>query len=195
LNFTGAKAKPLILVSALLHAAEVDGSIPSCKVQNRFSFVGNKMRLYIPSVGDTIKLTADWEPTIHSEYRNATLFEYFQIPGFNPSTWNNKLPPTKVLISAGEVLKIDRIYIRKGKGDFDSVTFLWKGKKTLAKVETRTGRRIIGQKSPGFINGLISCRQTEYEYEDFTYEDKTPASPVRFWAKLDDVNQIEFEPV
>lgn len=125
------------------------------------------MKLYIPSVGDQIRLVADWEPTIHDESRNSSIFEFFQIPGYDPDRWNNNMPPTKVLIPAGEILKIDRIYIRKGKDDFDSVTFLWKGKST----NPRMGR---------YFN--------EQEY-------KIPRVPVRFWAKLGDVNQIEFEQV
>lgn len=154
------------------------------------------MKLYIPSVGDEIKLTAPWEPMIHDESRNSTILEFFQVPGFDPQKWNNNLPPTKVLIPAGEILKIDRIYIRKGKDDFDSVTFLWKGKRTKAYSETKTGRRLVSvQPDRTTLQSLFSGRSpAPAKYEDYSYVDKTPARPVRFWAKLDDVNTIEFEP-
>lgn len=125
------------------------------------------MKLYIPSVGDELKLLADWEPTIQDESRNSTIFEYLEIPGFDPKRWNNDMPPTKILIPAGEILKIDRIYIRKGKDDFDSVTFLWKNRRTNPRIEH-------------YHNGQ--------EY-------RVPRQAVRFWAKLNDVNTIEFEPV
>lgn len=125
------------------------------------------MKLHIPSIGDEIVLAADWHFILHDESRNATLFTFLNIPGYNPNTWYNNMAPTPVIIPAGEKLKIDRIYIRKGKDDFDSVTFLWKGKSTQPRIE---------------------------RYHDGS-EYKVPRSPVRFWAKLEDVNKIEFNPL
>lgn len=154
------------------------------------------MKLYIPSVGDEIRLLADWSPAIHDEPRNASILEFFQVPGFDPSKWNNNLPPTKVVIPAGEILKIDRIYIRKGKDDFDSVTFLWKGKRTKAYSEIKTGRRVVTTlPDRTTLQCLFSGKRAIPQYEDYEYVDKTPAKPVRFWAKLNDVNTIEFEPM
>lgn len=154
------------------------------------------MKLYIPSVGDHIKLLAPWEFTLYSESRNNTLFEFLEVPGFDRSKWKQDVPPTPVTIPAGEILKIDRIYIRKGKDEFDSVTFMWKGKRTKAYSEVRKGRRMVSvhQVRPT-LQSLFSGRTPPPQYEDYEYVDKTPASPVRFWAKLPDVNKIEFEPV
>ena len=154
------------------------------------------MKLYIPSVGDEIRLLTDWHPLIHDESRNSTILEFLQVAGYDPQNWNNRLPPTRVVIPAGEILKIDRIYIRKGKDDFDSVTFLWKGKRTNAHSEIKSGRRLISTVSGrNTLRSLFSPPTSPAEYEDYTYVDKTPARPVRFWTKLNDVNTIEFEPV
>lgn len=85
--------------------------------------------LFIPSIGDKIKLLMDTEVNICYEYRNAKAL-YAINPNFEKDTkfrdlQNNQriLLSQDVIIPAETVLTIDRIYIRKGKGDFDSVTF------------------------------------------------------------------------
>lgn len=66
-----------------------------------------------------------------------------------------------VTIEAGQKLKIDRIYIRKGISDYSSVTFYATG---LGKVLHKN-----------------------------RWSDKAKNKAIRFWAKLSDVNKIEFE--
>jgi hypothetical protein len=63
---------------------------------------------------------------------------------------------------------VDRIYIRKGNKEYSSITFLWKGEALPSKME---------QYKPG---------------GEFY---KIPRIPIRFWAKLSDVNNIEFDKV
>lgn len=123
------------------------------------------MKLYIPEIGDSIRLTADWRFDLFNESRNSTLME--RLGDIRPvmGSWHQNYSSLPCTIPAGAVLKIDRVYIRKGSKDFSSVTFLWKGEALPAKVET-------------YSNGQ--------EY-------KIPRQPVRFWAKLADVNNIEFE--
>ena len=100
------------------------------------------MKLYIPTIGSTLKLMSDWTFTLHNDHRNAKLAEFM---GFEK--WNYRYETRGVTLPVGAELKVDRIYIRTGKQGFDSVTF-------------RT--TIKGKKH-------------------------------RFWAKLHDVNKIEFE--
>ena len=128
------------------------------------------MKLYIPEIGDSIKLTADWTFDLYDEYRNDTLKEVMGItfPEIQ-SSFQQSAPCT---LPAGAVLKIDRIYIRKGVSEYSSVTFLWKGKSTEPRIETY---------GPGYGRA-----GSQY---------KIPRKPVRFWAKLADVNNIEFENV
>lgn len=71
-------------------------------------------------------------------------------------------PTIDIFLPAGQKLKIDRIYIRKGSSDFSSVTFY---AKDIPAVMVRS------------------------QY----YPNKTTKKPIRFWAKLRDVNQIEFK--
>lgn len=104
------------------------------------------MKLYIPALGDHLKLTAPWTFALYGEYRNESLFKHLGLP----FSWGYRdLQKTKVTLPAGTELGIDRIYIRRGNKEFDSITF-----------------NLLGVKGKG---------------------------RVRFWAKLGDVNTIEFE--
>lgn len=128
---------------------------------------GAKMKLYIPEIGDSIKLITDWTFDLYNEGRNSSLMEFIGDTRNTIGSWHEKYGSITCTIPAGAQLKIDRIYIRKGIKDYSSITFLWKGKSTEPKVE-------------------------RYSYGDRS-EYKIPRRPVRFWAKLADVNNIECE--
>lgn len=100
------------------------------------------MKLYVPDIGDRLKLIEDWSFELHYEYRNQTMFASLK------KDFNNQ--PISVTIPKGSILKVDRIYIRKGSGyeNFSSITF-------------------------------------RFESEGF--------KKARFWAKLKDCNNIQFE--
>jgi hypothetical protein len=68
-----------------------------------------------------------------------------------------------VTLPAGTILKVDRIYIRKGQGDYSSITFFAEG----------LGETIVP------ASGQVSARQ---------YDAKK--KKLRFWAKLSDVNTM-----
>ncbi len=85
------------------------------------------MKLYIPKVGDKIKLTKSLSVTIKAEYRNNVFIKSYmdkypeaQLDG------DNNLP---ILIPAGVNLVFSRIYIRQGESSsYDSITFTTDGK-------------------------------------------------------------------
>ena len=135
------------------------------------------MKMYIPSVGDEIVLTSDWKFNLFNEQRNSTLMEIVGDTRKEGYSWR-KLTAIPCSIPAGATLKIDRIYIRKGMDDFDSITFLWKGITTESKIESKMAHL--------YDNGVIT---------GIPYEKKKPRRQVRFWVKLEDANAIEFEKV
>lgn len=192
------------------------------------------MQLYVPEIGDEIRLTNDWTFELHAEYRNeqlAALFGYYiqlnllvnesVVPkirpvdykvdypdlkdprfrtffgGINYTEYNKACdeaknscpeyvkyqadslewydnikkhgtPTVSVTLPAGTLLKIDRIYIRKGSSDFSSITFYAKG---LGEVMVSSNRWTVN-----------SLKTTKRKAQ-------------RFWAKLADCNQIQFERV
>lgn len=166
-------------------------------------------RMYVPEISDTILLTADWTFKLYEEYRNMDVWKAGGEPKDPSDSKIQKelndidtrrdaiLAPYKSLISyrelsdddrrtigelnsrasylrrnlyetktitlpVGTVLRIDRIYVRKGSSDFSSLSFY---------IESTTRQDLMPSKQkPGFKKGRM-----------------------RFWAKLADVNRIEFD--
>ncbi len=137
------------------------------------------MKMYIPELGDQIKLTADWVFELHVEDRNSTLMEFLHNCEFSWENYRTGITMTSV-IPDGSILKVDRIYIRKGASDYSSITFFWKDMSIPPKVVDRKITAFNYHGMPG---------HTEI------YQKKIPKKPVRFWAKLSDVNNIEFDRV
>lgn len=130
------------------------------------------MKLYIPVLGEKLRLTADWMFDLYNESRNSTMMEH--LGDTRTCVWNPAAIP--FTLPAGSVLKTDRIFIRKGSEEFNSITFFLVGEKTQAKILHKAGTSF----TPGYAG-------------TFQYDVKQPARPVRFWVKLDDANKIEFE--
>lgn len=149
------------------------------------------MKLYVPEIGDEIVLTKDWTFDLHAEDRNKTLatvhgytLHYDNSESLEKwEKWklNKNLPYPKynalenhfwikgnskpvhsisVTLPVGTVLKVDRIYVRKGLSDFSSLTFT--------------------TKSFGSVDSI-------------SWNDKPVKRGVRFWVRLSDCNNIEFE--
>ncbi|WP_374335359.1 hypothetical protein [Methyloversatilis sp.] len=129
--------------------------------------------LFIPPLGTELTLAEDWHFDLYYEHRNESLIEVMGI-NYKPTGWGDYGKKNwPVVLPAGTTLKVDRIYIRKGGSDFDSVTFFLKGEKTKKKVVDRTYTT--------FDNGVRTTGKYEYTI---------PSRGVRFWAKLRDVNKI-----
>ena len=135
------------------------------------------MKLYIPSLGDDLKLTENWTFWLYAEHRNSKLGVILGLRDESRSNWNDSawskthhaveiiettFPHSNyvkqdfrygVWLPKDTILRVDRIYIRKGSSDFDSVSF--------RIVECPSNKKL--------------CKQ-------------------RFWVKLEDANQIVFEP-
>lgn len=84
------------------------------------------MKLFIPTIGTHLKLTQDHSfPLVH-EYRNLKLLQSIGAVGQHINSYDFYGPSKKTSqynLPAGTVLAVDRIYIRKGSADFDSLTF------------------------------------------------------------------------
>lgn len=179
------------------------------------------MKLYVPEIGDKLKLSEDWKFDLHAEYRNTTLallFGYYYVNDgwvdskiipeirnrdynviypdrslslsyfeYNDACtraeencpeyvqyhkeyneWLHKCrkisaPTINITIPAGTIIKVDRIYIRKGSSDYSSITFYAVG---LGEVITSSRWSVSKPKKQ---------------------------KSLRFWCKLADCNNIVFE--
>lgn len=82
------------------------------------------MMIFIPPLGTKLRLTADWSFPLHMEWRNTDAWRMMVEPdlqGYHYTTPDRK--PEVVTLPEGMVLNVERIYIRMGAGEFDSVTF------------------------------------------------------------------------
>jgi hypothetical protein len=84
------------------------------------------MKLFIPTIGTRLKLTANWNFALFRNSRNKSLFSV--LPEEISNEWNKNLysrrgDPQVITVPVGTVLTVDRIYIRQRKGDYDSITF------------------------------------------------------------------------
>ncbi len=110
------------------------------------------MRLFIPNIGTKLILMYPWTFDLYDEYRNTHIHAHFNLVA--PARYGRNIQSNRVTIPSGSILKIDRVYIKKGLPQFNSITFGLFGTKGKNNKEYRIGR---------------------------------------FWAKLDDVNNIECE--
>ncbi len=90
------------------------------------------VKLFIPTIGTKLVLKKAWTPTIFSESRN---WDFLQSEGIIDSELNwwtayGKDRPMAlgeksflVTIPKGRILTVDRIYIRRGVSDYDSISF------------------------------------------------------------------------
>jgi len=120
------------------------------------------MKLFIPTIGTQLRLTKKWEFKLFFEYRNESVMSHFDIDRENRRY--SKTDQFKVVsFPKNTMLIVDRIYIRAGGSDikkYDSVTF-----------------RVI--LPDGTQNAPVS-----------TWGGKIRNLRLRFWAKLEDVNNI-----
>jgi len=122
------------------------------------------VQLRIPDVGTVIRLEQDWAFDLFYESRNETIIDFIgwdeqgRYPYYRPVM--KVVPETGVVLKAGAILKIDRVYIRKGASEFSSISFFWENP------------------SDDMIESA-HVRKTE-----------ASKKKVRFWAKLRDVNNI-----
>lgn len=135
------------------------------------------MQLYIPEIGDRLRLTKDWTFTLHYEHRNSSLIEHFgDLFEWRRRSGNDTEPNDKIVtIPLGTILKVDRIYIRKGLEEWSSISFYAEG--------IGTGSGAFGRpKSARFWAKLSDCNKIEFEIEELKDVSKPP---LHFFAVQD----------
>lgn len=145
------------------------------------------MKLFIPELGTQLKLTEDWTFDLHAEHRNATVgqmngykLEYIPqrfpewkggqpypiyVPGMHDWWVKEGVENTHIIpvtLPVGTILKVDRIYIRKGAKDFSSISFFISG---APKVTTQKNQyRNAVTRPVRFWAKLSDCNTIEFEH-------------------------------
>jgi len=90
-----------------------------------------QMKIFIPEIGTEMVLTKKWTFTLYQEYRNVKLWNKVSDKEFDYH-YRDKMESVDVTVPKGTVLILDRIYVRKGKSGYSSLSFkIPKGDKTF----------------------------------------------------------------
>ena len=155
------------------------------------------MKMYIPNIGDCITLTKTWYIKLFNERRNLDLLKFFEKVKDGIELYRKDSRTFEpVSLPAGTVLKIDRIYLRKGMPDYASVTFIMQnlgGKPITLEVErcdyvgvsAALQAALDEQAAKGIRYGVLNVKKVPPK--------KVTLKKLRFWAKLADVNQMEIK--
>jgi len=107
-------------------------------------------RLFIPQVGNQLKLTANWNCKVFNERRNSKVFSGLNVDTSSAESRNTNIDIT---FPKGTILKVDRLYVRAPASSYDSITF-------------------------SIVSSPIKS-----------------LNKARFWVKIMDANNIEFEEI
>lgn len=161
------------------------------------------MKLYVPEIGDHLRLTADWTFKLHNEYRNESLWKLYdcdndpevaaqraeaddlrtkiesieskwRYPGSFNWHYNNNIVRDPVDVETANSLRIQLNKLN-----------LWASTVTIPEHSLLSVDRIFIRKGMDDWSSL-----TFYLKE---HPDKSFTKKPRFWAKLQDCNNIEFE--
>ena len=114
------------------------------------------MIFFTPDIGTLLKLEEDWTFTLFLERRNIDLFEKLEQLNLQSGTRKNKV----IDLPKGLVLKVDRIYIRKGLSQYSSISFkIPKPKNKSEKLEMPLNELWSGA---SFWVKLHECNGTEF---------------------------------
>lgn len=131
------------------------------------------MKLYIPELGDTLILTKDWTFNLYLEYRNKSLYSEI------------------VTINYGGGVSSD--FVTKNKKLNDDI-------ETLRKRELSYWRLYLKEiftpftlpKDTFLIVDRLYIRKGAEDFSSVTFRSMYNEKKIRFWAKLKDINTIEF---
>jgi hypothetical protein len=162
------------------------------------------MKLYVPEIGDHIKLTADWSFDLFNEHRNKSLWELYDCDN-DPAIIIQRTEQEKIRAEI-EVLEA-RMYpnnirwnravgfhnhpvnpedITKRYELFDKLHKLLVVNVTIPAESVLSIDRIFIRKGMDDYSSLTFFLKS--------HPNKTFKKKPRFWAKLHDCNKIEFEP-
>ena len=116
--------------------------------------------LYIPEIGDKIRLLKDWDFTVHNESRNSTVIQAFGLGDY--------FDKQVVRLPKDSILTVDRIYIRKGVRNFSSITFYLKLPSNDFKID-KTVKRLRFWAKLHDVN-KITYERIVPEVENFRWE-------------------------
>ena len=125
-------------------------------------------QITIPTIGTILTLSAPWLFSLYHEYRNSVFMAKMGVER-RGSSYGRDLERTEVCLPIGTKLVVDRVYVRKGAGKFDSVTF------RLKKGDYPSNKKIYGR----FWAKLEDVNMIECEWAEETIKRDNKISPLK----------------
>lgn len=135
------------------------------------------MKFNIPSLGQKIRLKTDWTFFLHSEGRNAALLEFDTAGAYGLYPDYSSVEQRAAMTKAG---------YEPAPGN------VWRKLFTLPAGTVLIVDRIYIRKSATDFNSVSFTAPKETIPDKFSALRAIPGK-IRFWAKLDDVNSINFD--
>lgn len=133
------------------------------------------MKLYIPELGDALVLTKDWTFDLYLEDRNKSLYlEIIKIKRFNDITKGFEI------LTDNKKLNDDVSKLQREEGSYWRIY--------LGKISTK----FTLPKNTILIVDRIYIRKGAEDFSSVTFKSTYNGKKIRFWAKLKDINTIEF---
>jgi hypothetical protein len=170
------------------------------------------MKLYIPELKDKLILEKDWTFSLYAEHRNSGLackLGYNLANGFIKTTHMPKYPKAEYIITYPNKmeyynifgkLKVDKYYEACRKAERESVSYqryineLNEYHKLCSERVQQSILVTIPAGSELIIDRVyIRKGQAEYSSVSFYVDKMFKGCKPRFWAKLEDVNYIEYK--
>jgi len=138
------------------------------------------MKLYIPQLGDKLQLSETWVFDLHSEHRNQSLLKKLLNRNWTDDyvksrQTGQRVGPTRVALLKGTVLNVERIYIRKGATNYDSITF---------KIEDCDNKELIK------CRFWVKLKDANFEFEESTIIKRMPSLTWQGWMP-DKTNSLD----
>lgn len=163
------------------------------------------MKLYIPEIGDHLRLTADWTFNLHNEYRNRSLWELYDCEN-KPEVIDQEAKASDLRAKIEAIMSKWRWpgsfswhYNDKIARDPADVEKLSQYQDELHKLNLKITTITIPANSLLAVDRIFIRKGMDdwssltfflKEHPAYTFKKKP-----RFWAKLADCNNIEFEQV
>lgn len=157
-------------------------------------------RLFIPEIGTEITLAEHCTLTIYPERRNHKLLEKLGYTGF-PTFWPDDTGLEEYVdfcLTSEQDAEFDELFAKSQKNtdDFDRETWTKERKKFYQKYKDVLVQNVPLLLVDGTVLKVdrIYIRKGNKEYSSLTFYAKNgPYKGQRFWAKLDEVNQLIIE--
>jgi hypothetical protein len=163
------------------------------------------MKLYVPEIGDHLRLTSDWTFNLHEEYRNKSLWDLYDCDN-DPEVAAQKAESEDVL---QEMNAIRDKWRWPGSFNWHYNNNVPRDPADVERLEVLTGRFNEIRDSASIVTipagsvlsiDRIFIRKGMDDWSSLTFYLKEHPDHIfkkkpRFWAKLADCNNIEFDQV